>query len=370
MILRVPDFYQDFSCIADKCTDSCCIGWEIDIDEDTYDYYYHLPGELGERFRKKVFETEDGEYGLRLDERGRCPFLDQKNLCDICSAYGEEALSEVCTEYPRTTIAYGDVIQKCLGLSCVEAGRMVFEREDSIRLVEIPMPDMAYDADSDEEEDPAWYAFLEAAQEKTFEILQDRRFTVWERMEQYVDYAKAVQDVISSEDTDDAHWDIKKVEWEMKKPPVQHKKPEESIDSFDTYLDRIYMLDQMDILNAEWLGVKKTLDEQKEEDYRSQMETWLSSKDCRETEYEHLLVYFNYRYLLRTIYDYNFLTRARLAVTYTKIIRDMDALRYQANGGHYDRADRIDVVRIFSKEMEHSEDNFKTAEEEIEFSSL
>ena len=35
MILRVPFYYKEFHCIADACKDSCCIGWEIDIDEET-----------------------------------------------------------------------------------------------------------------------------------------------------------------------------------------------------------------------------------------------------------------------------------------------------------------------------------------------
>ena len=35
----MPRFFADFACIADKCTDSCCIGWEIDIDEETAKAY-------------------------------------------------------------------------------------------------------------------------------------------------------------------------------------------------------------------------------------------------------------------------------------------------------------------------------------------
>ena len=49
--LRVPNFYNSFHCIADRCKDSCCIGWEIDIDEDTYDYYQQVDGEFGKRLR-------------------------------------------------------------------------------------------------------------------------------------------------------------------------------------------------------------------------------------------------------------------------------------------------------------------------------
>ena len=32
----IPDYYKDFQCIADKCKDSCCIGWEIMIDSKSY----------------------------------------------------------------------------------------------------------------------------------------------------------------------------------------------------------------------------------------------------------------------------------------------------------------------------------------------
>ena len=34
MKLFAPEYYKQFKCIADKCTHSCCIGWEIDIDEE------------------------------------------------------------------------------------------------------------------------------------------------------------------------------------------------------------------------------------------------------------------------------------------------------------------------------------------------
>lgn len=64
MIVRVPDYFSEFSCIAGDCKDSCCLGWEIDIDEDSYEYYQTLPGEVGERLRKGMYETEDGGHGI------------------------------------------------------------------------------------------------------------------------------------------------------------------------------------------------------------------------------------------------------------------------------------------------------------------
>ena len=66
MKLRVPDYYSEFSCIADKCKDSCCIGWEIDIDEDTHEYYNFVEGEFGDRLRENMYMTEDGDHSFKL----------------------------------------------------------------------------------------------------------------------------------------------------------------------------------------------------------------------------------------------------------------------------------------------------------------
>ena len=35
MLVRVPDYFDQFACLAGDCPHSCCIGWEVVIDEDT-----------------------------------------------------------------------------------------------------------------------------------------------------------------------------------------------------------------------------------------------------------------------------------------------------------------------------------------------
>ena len=37
MIYRKQKDFDNFKCIADKCPKSCCIGWQIMIDEDSLD---------------------------------------------------------------------------------------------------------------------------------------------------------------------------------------------------------------------------------------------------------------------------------------------------------------------------------------------
>lgn len=31
-----PSYIEKFQCIGGKCEDNCCIGWDIDIDKETF----------------------------------------------------------------------------------------------------------------------------------------------------------------------------------------------------------------------------------------------------------------------------------------------------------------------------------------------
>ena len=65
MILRVPSYYKEFRCTADRCADSCCIGWELDIDEDTVAYYEQVKGAFGDRLRAHMVLV-DGCHSFAL----------------------------------------------------------------------------------------------------------------------------------------------------------------------------------------------------------------------------------------------------------------------------------------------------------------
>ena len=47
MITVYPSYYKDFTCIAGDCRHSCCIGWEIDIDDETLEKYRSIGGAFG-----------------------------------------------------------------------------------------------------------------------------------------------------------------------------------------------------------------------------------------------------------------------------------------------------------------------------------
>ncbi|MBQ2715163.1 MAG: flagellin lysine-N-methylase [Clostridia bacterium] len=169
MKLYAPKYYRDFSCIADRCRHSCCIGWEIDVDDITMEKYRSLTHPYGENIRKSI---EDGHF--RLADRGRCPHLDERGLCRIICRLGEDHLCDICREHPRF---YNFTSRGCfvgLGLSCEEACRIILGSDQYSDLEIIGELDG----------DPEVYDFdAVAAIEKIYSILSDRKTAYSERIE-------------------------------------------------------------------------------------------------------------------------------------------------------------------------------------------
>lgn len=368
MILRVPEYYDEFSCIASRCKDSCCAGWEIDIDDESYEYYRSVEGLFGDRLRESMFVAEDGGYRFKLKGPKRCAMLNDNNLCDLYTALGEEALCEVCTEYPRFSLVYGQVEQKALSLSCEEVGRILFGRTEPEQLIDIELPGDC----EDDEEDPQYVAFMEWVQKEAVAILQNRELSITERTREFLAWCDRVQTIINySQAKDDLSileaWknqdaDREIREWEQKNIEGKEK-PARNL-SYEDFCDRFEIFLDMEELDEEWSNTKAEFEQIYHEDtYERLLLAYLNSKDYSELGYEHLLVYFVYRYLMNAVYDYDILSYAKMIVVATLVVRDMDAARFQRNGGSFTMFDRIDVARIFSKEVEHSEGNAEDLKE-------
>ena len=97
-----PSFFDQFKCIGSACTDTCCAGWEIEVDETTAEGYLTEKGAFGDRLRREI-GSEPGEYFFKL-QNNRCPFLNKENLCDIFINLGEDRLCLLYTSpSPRDT---------------------------------------------------------------------------------------------------------------------------------------------------------------------------------------------------------------------------------------------------------------------------
>ncbi len=133
MRIFFPSYYNEFKCIAEKCRHSCCVDWEIGVDDDTMKKYNSLKGELGEEIRAKI--ADEATIGLCPD--GRCPFLDAQGLCRIISSLGDEYTSRICREHPRFYHRIGDRVEGGIGLSCEEAARIVLSSNGFAKMIEV-----------------------------------------------------------------------------------------------------------------------------------------------------------------------------------------------------------------------------------------
>jgi len=135
MKLYAPEYYKNFTCIADRCKHSCCVGWEIDIDDVTMKKYAEYNGNYSDKIRESIEYSDEPHF--KLDECERCPHLNEKGLCNIILNVGEDYLCHICREHPRF---YNDTPrgrEVGLGMACEEACRLILESDDYANTEEV-----------------------------------------------------------------------------------------------------------------------------------------------------------------------------------------------------------------------------------------
>lgn len=146
-----PDYYPKFHCIGSACEDSCCVGWNITVDEASYRRYQSSQHEeLAPLFREGLIENTDEQTRsknnaatIKRTEDGRCVFLQTDDLCSIHRQLGEAELSDACATYPRYANLFGGQMEYSLGISCPEAARLVLLHPEPISFVLIePDPEL------------------------------------------------------------------------------------------------------------------------------------------------------------------------------------------------------------------------------------
>lgn len=130
MEIRYPTYYTQFHCVAGDCPDSCCKDWSVQIDPKSAAFYRTLSGPLGDALRASLAD-EDGDTILTLTPDKRCPMWRKDGLCRIQADLGEDALSQVCRDFPRLRHDYGNFVELGLEMSCPEAARIILSQTDS-----------------------------------------------------------------------------------------------------------------------------------------------------------------------------------------------------------------------------------------------
>lgn len=143
MKIYVPYYYNKFKCIADKCTDNCCIGWGIDVDSDTVKRYKSLPPALGEEVLASI-DFSDGA-SFKCDCSGRCANLDERGLCRIISKLGEGYLCQICRDHPRYFNLVNGRCEGGVGIACEVGADLVLSIDSMPKIQEIDSPDEVED---------------------------------------------------------------------------------------------------------------------------------------------------------------------------------------------------------------------------------
>ncbi|MGL4345448.1 MAG: flagellin lysine-N-methylase [Cellulosilyticaceae bacterium] len=199
--LRIPTYFKQFKCIGGACEDSCCIGWQIPIDEITYKKYKKVKHPvMRKRLDKELVAKKNScspEYVAKIKlKNNRCAFLTKQGWCDLYSELGEAYLSQTCTLYPRTIHQIGGQMEGSLTFSCPEALRCMLLAEQPIAFEEIPFPShyqtVTANISFNQENPKVWQDYFVMIRAMLIKILQYRERDFEQRMRFVEAFMKAL----------------------------------------------------------------------------------------------------------------------------------------------------------------------------------
>ena len=124
------EYYDTFTCIADKCSFTCCQEWKIEVDDDTYIKWKRLSlKNQNSNYLDQYVKQKDGTRVIALNEQKQCPFLNQQKLCNLVLDFGDEVLSETCAIFPRQIHEFADRKEYSLVSCCPEVVDLINEQD-------------------------------------------------------------------------------------------------------------------------------------------------------------------------------------------------------------------------------------------------
>ncbi len=375
---RVPGYFDEFQCIAGSCHDNCCVGgWEIDIDEETYEYYQNMTGDIGERLRSNIIQNEDGDYCFRLVD-GRCPMLTDKGLCIVHKELGKEYLGVVCDQFPRYSEYYGTIKETGIGMACEEAARIMLCKDRPFSMNIKPLEE---DYEADPEYDSTYASKIFALRDMIFKILKKDILSIHEKLIIILSVGSSVQEAINYGEYDKIKDIIDLYSRDygaelLEDTRYMYDNGEFANIVLHDSMRKIFLpYEEMEILNNSWDTLFKNMinslfEQMNNEEYELLCEEFATDIQERDYEYRQILEYFVFRYFAKSIYDYDVLGKCQMLVTNFFAISHMDMFRWLDNHKNYSFNDRMDIMHIFSRQVEYSEENIENLYEDYVFDEI
>ncbi len=372
MIHRFPKYYKDFVCTADACRDNCCrTNWDIEIDDDTLGRYESAPDDIKVKLKSGVFFKD--EVPVFKKRRGGCVWLDDKGLCSLYGEYGECYQSDVCRLFPRFSEYYGNIKESGIGLSCEEAARIIFTCEDDAALLEEEISEEEY-ISSDYDPGLAKIIFrmrdilmhITCIPDTNNEALVITLNRICAEFQDYIDeYREGGEDEILA-----------------KLSGMEDKFTWESINETEVGPDTVLSkADEVFTFFSELPDIRRGFDEVLEsigkrledEDIRQNIGDRVGTFDLymydngRYGDYKRFMRYILFRYFAKAVYDRDVILKGKMLISFYSFLKLYDFVRWFKNKKSFKLKDRISTAKIFSGEIEYSEDNMQQLFEDFLF---
>lgn len=360
MKFYMPDYYDKFHCLAGQCPDTCCAAWAVVLDDTAYASYQAIDGPFGDRVRSAICQ-HDGEYCF-VQTDGRCALLDRDGLCSIQKQLGHQALCQVCQFYPRFSTEIGMRREMGLCLSCPEAARLILTNPEPIRFHE-------YEADAGavipHDVDAALYFQLLTSRQTMLRILQDRTRPIAERACLLLDFGEKLQAKLHPRRcggmgaVSQQYLDGSFLSRRLQKLRQSRCTPAQRIHLSQAQFYTLRTLEHLSDaweqqLTADSLHLTTILESGQ---HQALLRAFQQHTQAYESQYEHLMVYFVYKYVLRAAFDRKIAWRLKLAVFSFWMIREMGLVQWLNADRAFTSHDLVELARQYSKELEHSEEN-------------
>ena len=337
-----PKFYKDFKCLADKCPNTCCKGWGVDIDALTLKRYKNVEGAYGAKLKHIV-----SNHKQFFKVGSTCPFLNKDGLCDIEINLGEDYLCDVCRTFPRVKYTYGEYEENSLSCACIECSRLLLRDKVEFETIKTDKSVVSYNRfDS-----------------KIFPYMKNARSFIYEVLNSNMDFDSKLQFILDLGNYLQQNFNIysnidKIIEEYRHKLAGYSKKITDSLSTKDIIklIKKYSKLEMLTPFIYDKLNALLHLMYNKRVTAQDLKNFVLSYRNI--FEFNNILIYFVYKYFLRCVYDYKIKARIDFGV-YSVIILMLLAVGDTFLNGYFDTQCNIKNLEMFSREIEHNEDSIK-----------
>ncbi|QFJ54572.1 flagellin lysine-N-methylase [Pseudobutyrivibrio xylanivorans] len=337
MIYRKQTGYDSFKCIADKCPKSCCVGWQIMIDEDSIEKYGKASGDFGTRLKNSI----NYEEGCFLQNNTRCAMLNETGLCDLHSTLGEDMLCYTCKMFPRHVEEFQDIREYSLSLSCPEVTRMILDPDYEFGIIETE-DDKFDNPEEFEEFDLLLFDKLEFARDKMLELAFSKAISLQDRMSLIAAMALKLQRLYD----EGAIFDMDDVDFDEEFDCVGTG----AVLSLEYCVKTMDVLLEMEVLEESWRDSIRNAQKYWEE-HSLEFLPWKEAMypdTATEFIFEKIFELLLFTYFCGSAYDGQIYSRAMIAVQSTRWLMMLHAASDTAFA---------ETIYLYSREVEHSDLN-------------